>query len=254
MRIFVYDKTFDGLLSAIFEAYASRMFPDALLGEGDVLPLTATDSHTVRTDPGKAGRVFAGLKKKLSPEGLRGLLYVWLSEQPGHDLLLFRHMRKVFDSCRRVEQDFSDPDVLAVSDLANKVGHEGHQLTGFVRFQKTAEAVYFAAIAPRYNVLPLLPGHFAGRLADQDWIIYDAGRHYGIAFDRGVFRAVSMDESRLRQGRLNAADLDESEPEFQALWKTYFASTAIKERLNPRLQARCLPRRFWVYLTETQME
>jgi probable DNA metabolism protein len=228
------------------------MFPDALLDEGDTLPLTATDSHRVHADPGKAGRVFAGLKRKLPPEGLRDLLYVWLSEQPGNDWLLFRHMRKVFDSCRRVEKDFGDPDALAVSDLANKVGHEGHQLTGFVRFQKTVDAVYFAAIAPRYNVLPLLPGHFAGRLADQDWVIYDVGRHYGIAFDQGVFRNVGLDESRLRQGRLDPADLAENEPEFQELWKTYFASTAIKQRLNPRLQARCLPRRFWAYLTETQ--
>jgi hypothetical protein len=49
-------------------------------------------------------------------------------------------------------------------------------------------------------VLPLVLGHFAERLADQDWIIYDAGRHYGVAFDRGVFRDVGLDEAHLRQG------------------------------------------------------
>lgn len=250
MRVFVYDKTFDGLLSAIFDAYMRQIFPDDLLGEGDIAPLTAMDSHTVCTEFDKVARVFAGLKKRLSPDGLRTLLYAWLSEQPGSDLLLFRYMRKVFATRRLIERDFSDPDVLAVSQLAKKVSCESHQLMGFVRFQETIENMYFAAIAPRYNVLSLLLGHFSVRLRDQDWILYDTARHYGIAFDRGIFREVSLDEGRILQGKLEPALLAENERLFQMLWKDYFSATAIRERVNPRLQARCMPRRFWAYLVE----
>ena len=253
VRVFVYDKSFDGLLSAIFDAYARKMFPDALLDEKDAAPPTAVDSHTVCTESGKAARVFAGLKRKLSPDGLRDLLYVWLSEQPGSDLLLLRYMRKVFDAQRLIEKDFSDPDVLAVSRLAKKVSHESHQLMGFVRFQKTAQGMYFAVIAPRSNVLPLLLGHFADRLADQDWIIYDAARHYGIACDRGAFREVMPDAGLIRHGRIDPASLAGDELLFQALWKSYFAATAIAQRKNARLQARCMPRRFWDHLTEKQV-
>ena len=35
MIIFVYDKTFEGLLTAVFDAYSRRTFPDLLVTEGD---------------------------------------------------------------------------------------------------------------------------------------------------------------------------------------------------------------------------
>ena len=34
MNIFLYDKTFEGLLTSVFEAYSRRTLPDALLLEG----------------------------------------------------------------------------------------------------------------------------------------------------------------------------------------------------------------------------
>ena len=38
MNVYIYDKTFDGLLTAVFDAYFRKTFPDALLSEGDALP------------------------------------------------------------------------------------------------------------------------------------------------------------------------------------------------------------------------
>ena len=34
MNIFVFDNTFEGLLTSVFEAYSRRVFPDALFLEG----------------------------------------------------------------------------------------------------------------------------------------------------------------------------------------------------------------------------
>ncbi len=34
MVLFVYDKTFEGLLTAVFDAYFRKSFPDMLLSEG----------------------------------------------------------------------------------------------------------------------------------------------------------------------------------------------------------------------------
>ena len=39
MLVFRYDKSFDGLLSALFDAYSLRLFPDALIGPGEPEPL-----------------------------------------------------------------------------------------------------------------------------------------------------------------------------------------------------------------------
>ena len=56
MNIFLYDHTFEGLLTSVFEAYSRRTFPDALLLEVEPLPLFYDGLFTVVTDEEKAGR------------------------------------------------------------------------------------------------------------------------------------------------------------------------------------------------------
>ena len=58
MNIFLYDKTFEGLLTSVFEAYSRRIFPDTLLLEGEPLPLFYDEIFTVITDEEKSGRVW----------------------------------------------------------------------------------------------------------------------------------------------------------------------------------------------------
>lgn len=70
MNIFLYDKSFEGLLTSVFEAYSRRTFPDALLQEGEPLPLFCDEVFTVVTDEAKAARVWRGLQKKLSASAI----------------------------------------------------------------------------------------------------------------------------------------------------------------------------------------
>ena len=65
MILFIYDKTLDGLLTALFDAYNRKTFPDVLLSKGDTLPLFYDDIFTVITDEEKAGRVWRGLQSIL---------------------------------------------------------------------------------------------------------------------------------------------------------------------------------------------
>ena len=53
MNVYLDDKTFDGLLTAVFDAYFRKTFPDFLLSEGDALPLFYDELHTVVTDEDK---------------------------------------------------------------------------------------------------------------------------------------------------------------------------------------------------------
>lgn len=265
MKIFYYDKSFDGLLSAVFDAYMHKEFPNLLLGKDDIPPLTASSFHNVVTEAEKASRVFKGLVPKLTGDARRELFYAWLSEQAGADMLLFRYICKIFNcSLKRnhgrtgtVETDLGDDGVFAVHRLAKKVGSEKHQLLGFARFQKTRDGVYFAAISPRHNVLPLLLDHFADRFADQSWILFDLKREYGVLYSDGDFSQVHLEASRLHRlrqhgGKLELELLESGEVMFQKLWKNYFKAVAIDERSNPKLQSRCMPRRYWAYMTETQ--
>ena len=155
MTVFLYDHTFEGLLTALFDAYVRKTFPEALLTAGEPLPLFCDEVHTVVTDPEKSERVWKALRKKLSAAGLASVTGCWLSELPEAPLLLMRYLRKVFDSPRNIETHYADPDVLAVWQLGRKVSGERMRVLQFMRFQKTADGTYFGIMEPLYNVLSL---------------------------------------------------------------------------------------------------
>lgn len=252
MVLFVYDKSFEGLLTAVFDAYFRRTFPDRLLAGGEPFPLFYDEAFTVCTDAGKANRVWNGLQKKVSPYALSYITTAWLSELPGIDELLFRYIRKALDAPRSMELNFGDPDILEVSQICKKVSYERHRAIQFARFQKAADGTFFSAFEPLYNVLPLAIGHFKDRFAFQPWLVYDIKREYGYFFDRKEVAEVTFEskEAHLLTGWLSDNQVAPDEKFFQELWAAYFRSAAIRERTNPKLHRQNLPVRFWKYLTE----
>lgn len=252
MVIFVYDKTFEGLLTAVFDAYSRRVFPDVLLAEGEPFPLFYDEAVTVCTDAAKADRVWKGLERKISKTSLSGITVTWLSELPEVDMLLFRYIRKAIDSPVTIEFNLGDPDVLQTAKIWKKVNNERMRVMQFFRFQKAADGTYFAAVAPVYNVLPLVLPYAQDRFADQRWLLYDLKREYGYYYDLRETTEVRFEEkdSHLLTGLLADDIMDKDEKLFQRMWKAYFKSIAIRERLNPRLHRQHMPERFWKYMPE----
>ncbi|RGN38100.1 TIGR03915 family putative DNA repair protein [Bacteroides oleiciplenus] len=256
MTIFIFDNTFEGLLTSVFEAYSRRTFPDALLPEGEPLPLFHDEAFMVITEEKKAKRVWRGLQKKLSSGALSCLAQCWLAEEAETPILLFRYMRKAIDAPRSIETNFADPDVLEFSRMWKRVDWERLRMLQFIRFQKAADGTFFAAVEPEKNALPLAIDHFKDRFADQPWLIYDIKRAYGFYYDLKEVRQVTFEEGS-REGHLVTGMLDESlmdkdEKLFQQLWKTYFKAICIKERMNPRKHKQDMPVRYWKHLTEKQ--
>jgi probable DNA metabolism protein len=176
----------------------------------------------------------------------------WLSELPETDMLLFRYIRKAIDAPRTVELNFGDPDVLEVSKVWKKVTNERLRVIQFLRFQKAVDGTFFAAVKPVYNVLPLTLAHLKDRFADQRWLLYDLKREYGYYYDLKEATEVRFEEkdAHLLSGLLGEELMDADEKLFQQMWKTYFKSIAIKERLNPKLHRQHMPARFWKYMPE----
>jgi len=253
MIIFRYDKTFEGLLTSLFDAYSLKLFPDKLLSDKEPEPLFTETGHHVTTCEEKSRRVWNALLKKLPERGGNMILHVWLSELAGSDELLFRYMRKSFDHTQSIAYNFGDSDVLEIAKLARKVAHEALYIKQFIRFQKATDDIFFAPIRPIYNALPLTINHFTERFADQQWVIYDLQRKYGYYYDLHNSREITFtdNDDSLRE-KLDESLMAEDETLFQQLWKSYFKALTIKERINPRLHRQHLPVRFWRYLTEKQ--
>ena len=255
MTVYTFDGTMDGLLTAVFDAYALHEQPEQLLKSGDALPLFCEHLYHVTTDEEKARRVWTGLEKHLPREAMKLISVSWLSELPELPTPLFLYVYKVFRQ-GDISHNFADDDVLSVIDIAHSVLHEQLRMKQFIRFQKAKDGTYLAVVSPDHNVLPLITDHFSDRFNDQPWLIYDAKRHYGFYYDgkAAPIRVTFEDEAavpfNLNNGKLNAEVLSHDDQLFQDLWRTYFKAICIKERMNPRKQLKDMPRRYWKYMTE----
>ena len=256
MLVYVFDNTLDGLLTAVFDSFLLKQQPDYLLAEGEQLPLFVDQQYRVHTDSEKAERVWKGLEKYLSKDGLHMITISWLSEERALNQPLFNFICKVFRlKIKDLERNASDEDVLAVRNTCRRVLHEQLRMKQFIRFQKAKDGTYLAVASPDHNVLPLIIDHFQDRFNDQPWLIYDAKRHYGYYYDgKTVIRITFENEAsvpfNLSNGKMDEAVLSENDKIFQDLWRTYFKAICIKERMNPKKQLSDMPRRYWKYMTE----
>jgi probable DNA metabolism protein len=235
----------------VFDAFNRKEFPDNIVGEQAQLPLF-TETFAVVSDTEKSDRILKALRKKISKPALDMLFVCYLSELEGIEIILFRYIRKALTSTVSIEMNFADPDVLELSKIYKKVTREEERMRQFVRFQKTADGMYFAVMEPIYNVLPLSVKFFQTRFADQTWIVYDTRRKYGLYYNLKTVETVYFDklEFSSESGSLSEEKLDEQELAFRNLWKDYLKAITIQERRNLKLQRQFMPTRFWKYLTE----
>ena len=253
MNTVVYDGSFEGLLTSVFEIYEYKIATPFIVKSGEAYGSLFGNLHHVQTDIAKSSRVYKQLNNQLSKNGITQLYKTFLSEIKEIENLLFRYIQYVLSSKQGVENDFSNADVLMVQQTSRKVDREKHRMEAFVRFQLTKDQLYYALIQPDYNVLPLIAKHFKARYADQRWLIYDSLRKYGLYYTGENLEEIEMnfDVDPTNKQSLKAL-YDEDEELYQKLWQQYFSSVNIAARKNMKLHIQHMPRRYWRYLVEKQ--
>jgi probable DNA metabolism protein len=250
MTRLIYDGTFEGLLTAIFEIYERKLLRVNLQKEGAYGSAMFEDVLTIATDNNRANRVLAGLNKKVSANTLQRLYIAHLAEIENEDNTIVNFIRYAFDNQQNIEDDYGNRNVLRVSEIVTMMRRERHRMEAFIRFQKLSDGTFYAAIEPDFNVIPLLIKHFKNRYADQKWIIYDIKRHYGLYYDLHDTEYINLEFSEVNNpANVIKAYIDDEEI-YQHLWKNYFTSVNIKSRKNTRLHVRHIPKRYWKHLTE----
>ncbi|MET0464466.1 MAG: TIGR03915 family putative DNA repair protein [Chitinophagaceae bacterium] len=253
MKQVVFDGSFPGLLSTIFEVYEYKFKDVTVYREDNFSPALFDKPHVVYTDEKKAKRVLAKLNEKMSMAAINQFYRCFLAELPEMDNCLLRYVQYTLSSQKPIENNYGNPDVLFVQQMSRKVYREKHRMEAFVRFKLTGDGLYYSVIQPDYNVLPLILKHFRDRYADQRWLIYDVRRKYGIHYDGSSVEEVRIDfgsSSRAEIVEERSSVLDEKEELCQQLWCQYFSSVNIPERKNMKLHIRHMPKRYWRYLTE----
>lgn len=254
--VFVYDGSYEGLLSCIFTIFKDRITPIAINAEANH-QFTLLDVATrITTNDEWAVRVLKGVDER-THSCASGLMYkIFLSELPLCEMLVYQLVLAIIQKGDgTVLENFANPHILKAAQIEKMIHREVHRMHAFVRFQKSRNGFFYAAIDPDFNVLPLIGEHFEKRYADQSWLIFDTRRHYGLYYDQDVMKFACADDPVFSINPLLLQDesfQDEKEKQYQALWENYFHAVNIRERNNTKLHLRHMPRRYWKYLTEKQ--
>ena len=245
----IYDGSFNGFLTSVYIAFEEKLNVADIQKNSQGQNGLFSETQTIFTNVEKAKRVWNGIRNK-SYNTISTIYFAFLSETEGIEYMLYTYIKK-FMAHKGKQADFSDDTILYIAQLARKVGREKHRMEAFVRFQLTKDNIYFANIEPDFNVLPLISKHFRNRYADQQWLIYDVKRRYGIYYNLEGVEIVSLnlDEIHFNRTRRSKAFTD-GEYDYQSLWNNYFKSTHIKSRINRKLHTQHIPKRYWKYLSE----
>ncbi|MBG44434.1 MAG: DNA metabolism protein [Aequorivita sp.] len=249
--ILIYDGSFDGLLSAIFNVFELRL-TNVCIKRREYSQQNFFDAEEeIITDTEKAKRVWMGLSKKISQQERQKIYKVFLSEIPTIENAILHFIKRTFSSEVSIENDYSDPIILEIDKVSKKVDRKKHRMDAFVRFRLTNDGIYFATIEPDFNVLPLNSEHFKKRYADQKWLIYDLKRKYGIYYNLQNVAIVELEiSSEVNSSTKALTYFTVDEINFQELWRIYFKNSNIPSRKNMRLHIKHIPKRYWKYLPE----
>lgn len=252
-RIYLCDNSIDGIFTAIYQAWSSR------LGHSNVKIEEKSEGSkysnielfaeyvVVDTDNTLSLKVAKSIKEKISEEAYEMTCHVALSDHVGKADLIYRFLIIGFVTGRSITEHMSNDVVNMMFKVNKNVGNEAHHLTGFVRFSEQTNGLLTSIIHPKNNVLTLIAPHFADRLPQERFLIYDANRRLAVLHVPGtpwvLAEVPEIDHDRLKE-------VSGYEDQYRDLWITFFDHIAIKERENKKLQRNNLPLRFRGDITE----
>ncbi|MBC8062446.1 MAG: TIGR03915 family putative DNA repair protein [Clostridiaceae bacterium] len=252
---YLYDGSFYGLLTVVYEIYYSHSIPVdiRLISETSVSQSSflATDKLII-TDSQKAEKVYNAIFHKISSQSLDNVYYAFLSSIEGKELIIYNYIKLGFKIGNNLESHLYTEEVSALHKIVKKVTKEVMHMTGFIRFTFNNN-FYYANYEPDHNITELLAPHFVDRFADQYFIIHDKLRNIALVYDTEQWVLTTFNKTELQN---LTPDTKEIVPEdficYEKLWQEYFVNIAIKERTNERQQKLYMPKRYWKNMLETK--
>ena len=235
----VFDGSFDGFLSLVFDSYRASQEVASVAEEGGASSLLP--SRFFPRDDKKALRIRRFLNQELGEEFAFMVKAAFLSRREERFYAILKTIHRACKLGPEVLRLLED-DILLFLACQREVLRESHRFQGLLRFRELADESLLAVFAPRHHVLPLIMPHFVDRFPGEEFIIYDEQRHIAGISERGE---VSFARVAALSPRESAG-----EQAVQGLWRTFFQHLAIKERENPALQQQHMPRYTWKNLPE----
>ena len=239
--IYIYDGSFDGFLCCVFESVYTCELPFDIVCEEDAPP-TLYDVRVVTTDPAKAERVRASIPLKISDRALELVTTVFCSCLEKKELRILEFLLCGYREGRKLCFKLGDTVMVPLLDAEKHLLREAHLLKGFVRFSDVGGALV-ATITPKNYTLPFIAQHFVQRYRDEQFMIFDKTNKAALVYRNGKSEILRIDN-------VEFPEVSESEARYQALWKEFYKTIAIKGRENPRCRMTHMPKRYWENMLE----
>jgi probable DNA metabolism protein len=244
-KVYIYDGSYPGLLTALYRAFKQRELPVKILTKSEFREDLFYQQQEIITDQQQAEFFSSQIKEHISSQALNNIFHTYLSEAEKMELYIFRYLFSGFKVGKKVDEFLTKDYVRQVQDLAHKVRHESHRLKGLIRLQEAADGRYYAAVEPDFKTLVLLAPHFKDRFSTMDWIIHDKKREEAIIFSAADQKWLLIDlEKNFKP------ELSQKEEEVQDLWQAFFSAVSIKNRRNRKVQQQFMPKKYWKHLIE----
>lgn len=240
--IYTYDGTMDGLLTCIFEAYDRKEKPE-ISRPGNLQLSIGAQVREISTDCEKAERVYKGIRDKLGQDALELVFHATLSAETDTETALLEYICLGFSKGRKAFSDLADGRVLRMRKLAREIWREENRYVEFLRFSEIEGGILFAEFEPETNILPIIMTHFADRLNAIPFIIHDKRR-----LAAGVYN--TNEWAITPSSGMHLPDFSENEKRYREMWKLFYDTIAVQERVNERLRMRHMPRKYWPHMTE----
>lgn len=257
MYIFICEDSLDGILTGIYDAWSFKIQHGDLSHDDIHLTSCEPDNYElfsnyfpVNTSLEKAQKVSHTIWNKLGGEFYEAIVKAALSREPikqkDMDKADAIYKTVVLALCspeaEKVLLYLGIPCIYRVFALSRATNTEAHHLMGFLRFSELKNGVLFSTIHPKNHALPILAEHFSDRFPQENFMIFDETRNLAAVHSAGK-NYMLVDASDLNQDIIH--NYSEEEQQFRDLWLTFFDSIAIEARVNPKLQAQNIPKRYW---------
>jgi len=239
--IYVYDGGLDGLLCCVHESVYSGEFPFGIVTFEDA-QLTLMPQKVIETDADKAQKVKASIVNSLSSRVMELTRNVFMSCLENRELAILKFLLLAYGEGPKAAEMLSHPDVSVVLKAERHLLGEQHLLLGFIRFADYGGKLA-ATITPKNFILPYLVKHFTMRYSEEEFMIYDKAHGAALIYADRKAQIIPLDS-------VTFDEEDETEKMYQALWKQFYNTIAIKERYNPKCRMTHLPKRYWENMLE----
>lgn len=243
--IIIYDGTFINLLSTIKYLLLSHIKPQNIVIEGTYSP--SLFEILIKPDITNDEKFIKKIIATSSKETFKIIYYTFLSDAPNKELVLYFFILHTFIYHDKIIYHRHLNCVNTALKLSHHVSSENHKMKGFTRFKMINNHFLYAEIYPDTNILELLSKHFQKRLKNELWIIKDTKRNILSIYDTKNYHLISGENIQLLELENNNSDNN-----YENLWRTFFKTIAIKERENKKCQMSFMPKKYWHNIIEME--